>query len=182
MGRFAAMVIAFALIFAMVVPEESAYSGLDDDGPPPQSTPAIPPEDSADEEASADQPSEMELSETGITIQRGADGQFHMVVAVNGQELPFLVDTGADEIALTVEDARSAGVAVDPEQFEPVGMGAGGVVEGQRVRLDNVQVAGRDIGAMDAVVLDGLTHNLLGQSVLREIASLELAGDTMTLR
>lgn len=178
MGRFAAMVLLFAFIFAMMVPDEFAFQGESDDAAP---RPASIVTEDADPEAQAEEPV-MPFSDAGTSIERSADGRFHVEALINGQSLPFLVDTGADQIALTVDDARSLGLDIDPDDFGPVGMGAGGVVNGLRVSLDSVEVVGRDIGALDAVVLDGLTHNLLGQSVLRRVGGLEISGDTMVIR
>lgn len=179
MGRFAAIVLIFAFIFAMMVPSDFSVSTGEEDSSISRAPVETVQSDDVDE-APVEQPA-LEVSDVGISIQRGEDGQFHLNAEVNGQEMPFLVDTGADHVALTVESARRAGIDVDPESFEPVGMGAGGVVEGQRIRLESMSVAGHDIGAIDALVLNGLTKNLLGQSVLREVASLELSGDTMTI-
>jgi len=178
MGRFAAMVMLFAFIFAMMVPDEFAFDAESDDTPPPHRAIIA---EGASTEPQAEEPV-MPFSGEGTSIERGADGRFHVDAAINGQSLPFLVDTGADQIALTVDDARSLGLDIDPDEFGPVGMGAGGVVNGLRVSLDSVEVVGRDLGALDAVVLDGLTHNLLGQSVLRRVGGLEISGDTMIIR
>lgn len=178
MGRFAAIVVLFAFVFAMLVPDEFPPPAESGAGPPAPKVAVVAEE--SDQEQAPDEPA-LPFSDMGTSIQRGADGQFHVDAQINGQQVPFLVDTGADQVALTVDDARRIGLVVDPQNFVPVGMGAGGVVHGQRVSLDSVQVVGHDIGAIDAVVLDGLTHNLLGQSVLRRVARLELSGDTMII-
>jgi hypothetical protein len=67
-------------------------------------------------------------------------GHFRTLAMVNGQPVDFLVDTGATTIALTIEDARRIGLAVDPATFTEVGMGAGGPVRGQDVKIDSVSV------------------------------------------
>ncbi|WP_169731717.1 retropepsin-like aspartic protease family protein [Sphingomonas jaspsi] len=116
-----------------------------------------------------------------VVIPRDRDGQFHLDASVNGQALPFLVDTGADLVALTVDDARRIGIVVEPQSFQHVGTGAGGAVRGQPIMIDHLTVAGHEISQVQGVVIDGLTTNLLGQSVLRQMGSLQLSGDTMTL-
>ncbi len=117
-----------------------------------------------------------------LTLARDGSGRFQVDVAVNGQTLPFLVDTGADQVALTVEAARRAGLYVDPTAFEPVAISASGTVRGQRVKLDRIDIGGRRLEGVDALVLEGLGTNLLGQSVLGRLGGVEMRGDSMVLR
>ena len=49
------------------------------------------------------------------------------------------------------------------------------------VRLDRVEIAGEQFHDVDAVVMDGLDTNLLGQSVLRRLGRVELRGDRMVI-
>ena len=115
-------------------------------------------------------------------IRRDDNGHFTVDARVNGQTTRFLVDTGADSIALTVDEARRLGLYVDPNGFTPVAIGASGEVRGQRVELAEIEVAGRRIEHPEALVLEGLPTNLLGQSVLQKLGGVELSGDRMVLR
>lgn len=115
-------------------------------------------------------------------LHRDAGGQFHLDARVNGEDARFLVDTGADMVALTIEDAQRMGIDADPAEFQPIARTASGVGYGLPVRIDRIEVGGREIADVDAVVMDGLTTNLLGQSVLRRLGSVSLQGDTMVIR
>ena len=67
----------------------------------------------------------MSPSWVGATeIQRDASGQFYVDGKVNETATRFLVDTGADMVALTIDDARRAGLWIDPTSFSVVGAGA----------------------------------------------------------
>ena len=116
------------------------------------------------------------------TISRDSSGHFSLYVTANGQQLPFLVDTGADKVALTVDSARAIGLYVDPTGFEPVAMGAGGPVRGQHVTIDRLEIGNRSLTGVDAMVLEGLGTNLLGQSALAQLGGVEMRGDRMVLR
>lgn len=116
-----------------------------------------------------------------LGIARGEDGQFHLTAQVNGEDTSFLVDTGADVVALTVDDAERLGVYVDPAAFRPILQTASGKGYGQRVRLDSMSIGGRELDGVDAVVVDGLGMNLLGQSVLRRLGRVELQGDRLVI-
>jgi len=115
-------------------------------------------------------------------IARDESGQFHLTAQVNGQDARFLVDTGADVVALTVEDARTLGVDFDANMFEPIARSASGVAKGARVQLDRFRLGDEEFHNVDAIVLEGLETNLLGQSLLRRLGKVELRGDRMVIR
>ena len=117
-----------------------------------------------------------------LMLARDGSGQFHVDITLNGQSIPFLVDTGADSVALTIESARQAGFYVDPTGFETVAVGASGPVRGSRITIAHLEVAGRTLENVDGMVLEGLGTNLLGQNVLGRLGAVELSGDTMRIR
>jgi aspartyl protease family protein len=119
-------------------------------------------------------------AETRLTP--GPGGHFHTTALVNGQPVDFIVDTGATTIALTIEDARRIGLAVEPSTFTEVGVGAGGPVRGQEVTIDSVSVDGREVRTLRGVVLEGLQDSLLGQSYLTRIGEVRMSGGVMILR
>ena len=116
-----------------------------------------------------------------LLLQRDGSGQFRLTAGVNGSEVEFLVDTGADMVALTEEEAQALGIVLSPEDFEPMMQTASGVANGATVKLDMLEVAGVPLHDVDAVVVQGLTTNLLGQSVLRQLGGIELKGDKMVI-
>ncbi|HEX8194238.1 MAG TPA: TIGR02281 family clan AA aspartic protease [Allosphingosinicella sp.] len=116
---------------------------------------------------------------TELRIDRRQDGHFYVDGLVNGQETHFLIDTGATHVALTIEDAREIGLKIDPEDFEPVVRGAGGLVRGQIVMLDRVAIGGRVVTNARATVLEGLEISLLGQSVLSQLGTLEMTSERL---
>ena len=56
-----------------------------------------------------------EVSEPGdgsnVVLERSGDGHFYADVEINGTPVHMLVDTGASGVALSRDDARSAGIA-----------------------------------------------------------------------
>lgn len=116
------------------------------------------------------------------TLDRAPNGHFSTEASINGQSLPFVVDTGASSVALTVDAARQIGLYVDPSSFTVVGTGASGATRGKLVTLGRVTVAGRTVEHVDGVILEGLEVNLLGQSVLTRLGGVEMNGDKMVLR
>jgi len=117
-----------------------------------------------------------------LMLRRDGSGQFHIDATVNNGSVNFLVDTGADMVALTEDQAAELGISPASEDFEPAMQTASGTGYGAPVVLDELEVAGTTLRNVDAVVVRGLGVNLLGQSVLRKLGSVELKGDTMVIR
>lgn len=114
-------------------------------------------------------------------IARAASGHFLTVADVNQEPIRFIVDTGADTVALTLEDAKRAGVPFDPMQFAIIGKGAAGYVRGQEVRIAELVLDGKRATDVRAVVMEDSDMSLLGQTFLRQIDTVKISGDTMTL-
>ena len=116
-----------------------------------------------------------------LLLQRDSSGQFHLEASVNGTPVEFLVDTGADVVALTEQEALNLGLNVSEGDFQPVMKTASGVGYGAQIKLDELEVAGERLREVDAVVVKGLAVNLLGQSALRKLGSVQLKGDSMII-
>ena len=123
-----------------------------------------------------------EPSPDALELTREEDGHFYANVEVNGATVRMLVDTGASTVALSPDDARLAGVATSIGMNDVIGEGASGAVHGDMVTLDRVKLGGATVEKVPAAVLQSGTQSLLGQTVLREFASVEIHGDRMILR
>ena len=117
-----------------------------------------------------------------LTLHRDGSGQFSLTAQVNGSDVEFLVDTGADLVALTVDEAEALGIMPAEEDFQPSMQTASGVGYGAPVTLEEVEIAGQTLRDVEAVVVKDLGTNLLGQSVLRQLGSVELKGDKMVIK
>lgn len=118
-----------------------------------------------------------------VTVRRGRDGHFRLTATVDGNDIRFLVDTGATVVALTPDAARAAGF--DPDRLTygmPVAT-ANGVARSAPVTLGEIRVG--PIGARDvraAVIREGLGESLLGLSFLDRLSGYEVRRDTMILK
>ena len=83
---------------------------------------------------------------------------------------------------MTEDDARKAGLTVDPNKYELVGEGASGIVRGQYVELKDVQLDGIRLTGAKAVIVQGANISLLGQPFLETVDEIVIRKDVMVLR
>jgi aspartyl protease family protein len=131
--------------------------------------------------AAPDEPNVNRL-DGSIQLDRKGDGHFYADVRINGNFVHMLVDTGASSIALSRDDARTAGLATSIGMNDVVGEGADGAVHGEYVRLDRVELGPLSTEGLDAVVLSSGQQSLLGQSFLSKFKTVQIERDRMVLR
>lgn len=155
-----------------------------------QSTSRLSPRPSSQSDEQAPPPTELQARTTpqfnsqdgSVELQRSEDGHFYADVRINEAQVHMLVDTGASGIALSRNDARTANVATSIGMNDVVGKGADGVVRGEYVKLDRVELGPLSAENLDAIVLDSGEQSLLGQSFLAKFSSVRIEGDRMVLR
>ena len=115
-------------------------------------------------------------------LRRQPDGHFYADAIVEGQNIHFLVDTGATIVALTGDDAEALGLYWDDQDLRPIGRGASGIVYGLPATIKVMEVGGLEARNVEAAIIpEGLGVSLLGQSFLSKIDNVEIAGDEMRL-
>jgi aspartyl protease family protein len=132
----------------------------------------------------ADRGSGEASSSGGTTVVLAADsrGQFFTNGFVNGQSVPFVVDTGATTIALSAGMADRIGLAYEQGRRTRTST-ANGVADGWQVTLDSVRVGSLTVHDLDAVVVnnDAMPVVLLGMNFLSQFDMLR-QGSTLVLR
>jgi aspartyl protease family protein len=114
-------------------------------------------------------------------LSRDGSGQFNIDGFVNGRQTRFLIDTGADLVAIPTAEAERLGITVRDSDFRPMLRTASGTADGAAITLDRIEVAGATLTHVPAVVVRGLETNLLGQSALKQLGRVELRGDAMVI-
>jgi aspartyl protease family protein len=122
------------------------------------------------------------VSDEAVELRRRGDGHFHARLEIEGTPVSFIVDTGASQIVLSLEDARRVGIDPDRLSFTGRASTANGTVRIAPVRLDTVRFGPFVERDVEASVNGGqLQSSLLGMSYLRHFARIEISGDTMRL-
>ncbi len=117
-----------------------------------------------------------------IVLTRASDGHFHATLTVNGQEVRFIVDTGATGVVLNQADAKRVGL--DPENLAYLGRArtANGSVATADVRLKDVRLGDRlDKNLRASVNAGELDTSLLGMTYLSRFSTIEISGNTLRL-
>ncbi len=117
-----------------------------------------------------------------ITLPRAEDGHYYAQLEIQGQEISFMVDTGASDVVLTQADARKLGL--DPASLLYLGQAftANGPVRTARVDLPDVRFGPFSDPSIGASVNEGsMDGSLLGMSYLSQF-QITISGDQMVLR
>ncbi|MEL6680364.1 MAG: TIGR02281 family clan AA aspartic protease [Pseudomonadota bacterium] len=118
-----------------------------------------------------------------IVLYRETDGHFHADLRVNGALVPFLVDTGATDIVLSQDDARSVGFDTGSLRYFGTAQTANGPVQFAPVRLESIEFGDfRDTDVRASVNGGELNVSLLGMGYLSRFARVTVEGDRMILQ
>lgn len=116
-----------------------------------------------------------------VEIAMNARGQFITNGMINGAVVEFLVDTGANTVSMTAQDAKRLGIDYLVEGVPATSATAGGIVRAWAVTLRSVQVGPIVVKNVQATVREApsLAPVLLGMSFLSRV---KLAQDSQRLR
>lgn len=106
-----------------------------------------------------------------VRLVPGPGGHYFVDGQINGNPVQFLVDTGATEVAMNKNFARSIGVSYAVDGTPSAVETASGVVQAYRVLLNEVKVQSLRLSRVEGVVIDGdfPSTPLLGQSFLNRL-------------
>lgn len=118
-----------------------------------------------------------------VIIPVRPDGHFETLLEINGQMIPFMIDTGASEMVLTKRDAEKLGFDLSKLVFMGAAQTANGIVTSAPVRLETVRLGPFHDTNVRATVNGGeLFSSLLGMTYLRRFGSIEITPEAMILR
>ncbi len=118
-----------------------------------------------------------------ISVPRDSRGHFATEGRIDGQRIPFMVDTGASVVALNESSAARFGLRPTHGDYRATVTTANGTVKGAPARIAMLEVGGLIVRDVDAMVLpdEALSENLLGLSFLSKLKRFEYANGKMVL-
>jgi len=119
-----------------------------------------------------------------VELQAGENGHFHADAEINGQTVHVLVDTGASMVALSYEDAESAGLYLKPRDFTHRVSTANGYARVAPVTLDSVSIGDITVRNVRAAVSErgALSMSLLGMTFLGQLQRVDMRSGTLVLQ
>ena len=113
-------------------------------------------------------------------IPMAIDGHFWVNAKLNGQDVKFLVDSGATMTTIDRDTARQSGVAVSPRRDEFVRTG-NGIIRVSSGRADELSVGGIDRRDVGLQVADNDDLNVLGMNYLSTLSRWGVEGRWLIL-
>ena len=132
--------------------------------------------------AAGDAPAYRLMAITELKANEG--GHFITHASINGHEIAVLVDTGATAVALSYEDASTAGLRPGSLDFSVPVSTANGIAKAARVTIDRISIDGIKVDDVDALVLPegALRGTLLGMTFLSKLSSFRIEDGVLLLK
>jgi aspartyl protease family protein len=124
----------------------------------------------------------LQLGNGQISVPRQPDGHYYLTLALNGENIRFVVDTGATNMVLTRADAARAGLDVDALNFIGTANTANGTVRTAPIRLNTVRLGDiTDTNVFASVNGGDMDGSLLGMGYLERWGRIEISGGELRL-
>ena len=118
-----------------------------------------------------------------MVIPAGRNGHFLVTAEVEDVEILFLVDTGASQVILTVEDAERLGHSIENLEFSDRFQTANGAIRGAPLMLPELRIGDLEIEDVRASVIRApMSTSLLGMSFLSRLEGYEVGEEGLILR
>lgn len=129
-------------------------------------------------------PASAQLNEEAgeLVINISQDGHFYLNTRINGVAVRFMVDTGASDVTLSLEDAKKVGIDVANLKFNKAYQTANGTSWGANVILRELMIGEVKFAEVSASVNNAkMGTSLLGMSFLRRFKKYEFYQDRLVL-
>jgi aspartyl protease family protein len=122
-------------------------------------------------------------SDRAVELRAGQNGHFFAEAEINGRRIEVMIDTGASIVALTWEDALTAGVSPRDSDFTHRVSTANGSARVAPVMLSRVQIGDVMVRNVQAAVAEPgkLNITLVGNSFLGRLSRYEMRSGRLIL-
>ncbi|MDA8587128.1 TIGR02281 family clan AA aspartic protease [Rhodobacteraceae bacterium] len=119
---------------------------------------------------------------SAVQVPRGPGGHYFLDVNVGGTTVKFIVDTGATDVVLTLDDARAVGIDTDNLPFLGVANTANGPVKTAFSTVNFMSIGPVRYSRVRVAINGGeMRESLLGMSFLSRFEKIEIGRDGLTL-
>lgn len=121
-------------------------------------------------------------SDDSITFRADRSGHYLVRAAVNGQEIDFVLDTGATSVVLTKSDAEKIGYDLSDLSFVAPASTANGTVYNAPIRINVIELGPIRLDRVEGFVNEGeMDTSLLGMSFLNRLSGYQVSDGLLTL-
>lgn len=122
------------------------------------------------------------VEEGAISFRADLSGHYMATAKINGQDVDFLIDTGATDVALTLEDAVKIGYQQSDLSFNAPVSTANGTAFVAPIMIDNIILGPLSVNNVrGSVSPSGMDVSLLGMSFLNQLSGYEVKDGLLTL-
>lgn len=116
------------------------------------------------------------VSDQKIVISRHHDGHFYLNAKTkNNKTITFLVDTGASDVALSKEDAKTLGIDLTKLKYNKKYYTANGISMGATIILPTLKIGNITLSNIKGHVSSGdMSGSLLGMSVIKRFKNFSI--------
>lgn len=118
-----------------------------------------------------------------VELTAQSNGHFFAEAEINGRSVNVMVDTGASMVALTYDDARSAGVVPLDSEFTRRANTANGIAKYAPIVIDRLAIGDVEVRNVQAAVMEEgkLGTTLLGMSFLGRLGRVDMRSGKLVL-
>ncbi len=111
------------------------------------------------------------------------NGHFYADADINGRGVNVMVDTGASVVALTYEDARTAGVLPRDIDFTQRANTANGIAKVAPITIERLSIGGVEVRNVQAGVMEEgkLNQTLLGMSFIKKLNRFDMQSGRLVI-
>lgn len=121
-------------------------------------------------------------SQGSIDFRISRDGHFHISASINRYPIEFLLDTGASDVVITRNDAKSIGIDLESLNFNKVYNTANGQTYGAPIVINNLRIGDLVVNNIRASVNNAhMDKSLLGMSFLEKLDGYEVREGVLRL-
>ncbi len=118
-----------------------------------------------------------------MVLKANRNGHFTATAWIDGEEIRFMIDTGASTVVLSPDDANRLGFYPSGLDYNAVFATANGEVRAALVTIRELRIGALELDDVEAAVIQApMGMSLLGMSALDRLAGYEVEGDRMILR
>jgi aspartyl protease family protein len=163
--------------------EGDREAGQEEQEEAPEERAALPEPAAEQPAAEVEEKEEERRTPDQMVVDAGPGGHFFVKADIDGNEVGFLVDTGASMVALSSTDAEQMGYSLSQLEFTGRANTANGIARFAPIMLSQIAIGDIVVNDVQAVIMEGpMSKSLLGMTFLRKLEGFEIKNDQLIMR